>query len=110
MNNNFRLTVHLANQPKVDTKAPKTISKRREQKNAIDLARDEAKKSRKQITETSSGGRYKVYTTISSYHANEDECMKKLADIRAIHEIAIGTNPDKPNKIGKELYQISFVK
>ena len=108
MNNNFRLTVHLANQPRVDTKAPKSMTKRGPQKNAIDLAKEEARKKR-QSSETNSSGRYKVYTTISSYHSSIDDCMKKLADIRTTHEVAIGKNPDKPNKMGKELYQISFV-
>ena len=34
---------------------------------------------------------------------NEYECMKAFADIKSKYEVAIGNNPDKPNKIGKEL-------
>ena len=40
MNNNYRLTVHVANQPKVDTKAPKVFQKKGPQKTAVDRARE----------------------------------------------------------------------
>ena len=33
---NFRLTVHVANQPKVDTRAPKAIVRKGKQKSAVD--------------------------------------------------------------------------
>ena len=35
--------------------------------------------------------------------------MKELANIQGMYNIQIGNNRDKPTKMGKELYNISFV-
>ncbi len=113
---NYRLTVHVANQPKVDTRAPKVTPKKKGvQKTAIDMAREEAAKNRafqpkdKNATKESNKGRYKVYTTLSSYHATKTACYQKLSEIRSKYDIAIGKDINKPNKFDKELYQISWV-
>jgi len=110
MNNNYRLTVHLANQPKVDTKAPKvTKGKRGPQKTAVDLAREESAKQRSGFkTSDDSKGRYKTYTTLSFYCKSEEACMAKLSDVKTKYDIAIGKNRDKTS-YGKELYNIAFV-
>ena len=109
MNNNYRLTVHLANQPRVDTKAPKVVKKKGPQKSAVDLAREEAAKQKSGFKSSDdSKGRYKTYTTLSFYCKTEEECMSKLSDVRSRFDIAIGKNMDKPS-YGKELYNISFV-
>ena len=109
--NNYRLTVHVANQPKVDTQAPKRVSKKGKQKNAIDQAREQAAKERmnKNAPKVDNKGRYKVFTTLSSYHKTKQECMQKLSEIRSKYEIAIGKDVNKPNKFDQELWQISWV-
>jgi len=109
MNKNFRLTVHLANQPKVDTKAPKVIKKKGPQKSAVDLARENAAKQKAGFkTGDDDKGRYKTYTTLSFYCKSKEECMVKLNDVKTKFDIAIGQNRDKAS-YGKELYNISFV-
>ena len=108
---NLRLTVHVANQPKVDTQAPKRVSKKGKQKSAVDQAREQAAKDRVSKGAPTSGkkGRYKVYTTLSSYHKTKQACMQKLSEIRSKYEIAIGKDINKPNKFDQELWQISWV-
>jgi len=108
----FRLTVHLANQPKVDTRAPRVTTKKGPQKSAVDMAREEAKRNKSSNgsnSQESSKGRYKVFNTISSYHKSKEDCMKQLSDIKTKYEIAVGMDHNKPSTYGKELYNISFV-
>jgi len=109
MKESFRLTVHVANRPKVDTRAPKVVSKKGPQKTAVDTAKEEARKQRSNTPQESSKGRYKVYTTLSSYHMTREDCMKELADIKAKYEIQLGKDHKKKSKYNKELWQISFV-
>jgi len=119
MKSNYRLTVHVENQPKVDTKPSTNF----EQKgrgtpllNAVDRAREQAKKNRefkmfpksKDIKE-SNKGRYKVYTTLSFYHKTKVDCLKRLSDVRSKYDIVTGKDINKPKKYNKELYNISFV-
>jgi hypothetical protein len=108
---NFRLTVHVENQPRVDTKPSNKLRKKGEQKNAIDQAREQAAKERmnKNAPQETSKGRYKVFTTLSSYHKTKEDCMKELSEIRTKYDIAIGKDINKPNKFDKELWQISWV-
>ena len=114
---NYRLTVHVTDQPRVDTRAPKVApqQKKGEQKSAVDMAREQAKKDRsfqpgsKTGSNESSKGRYKVFNTLSSYHKTKDDCMKELANLKDKYHIQIGDNRDKPTKMGKELWSISFV-
>jgi len=113
--NNFRLTVHVIDQPKVDTRAPKVAPQQKgEQKTAVDMAREEAKKNKSFQPKTtadkeSNKGRYKVYNTLSSYHKTKADCMKELANLKDRYNIQIGNDRDKPTKMGKELWSISFV-
>ena len=112
--NNYRLTVHVTNQPKVDTRAPRvTPQQKGEQKSAVDRARIQAAKDRPNTkhdeNKVSNKGRYKVYNTLSSYHKTEAACMKELANLQLSYNIQIGNDRDKPAKMGKELYNISFV-
>ncbi|MBC8306665.1 MAG: hypothetical protein H8E55_64270 [Pelagibacterales bacterium] len=115
--NNYRLTVHVENQPKVDTKPSLPNKRKGVQKTAIDMAREEAMKNReanknKQVnkgTLQDNKGRYKVYNTLSFYCKSEQDCMKKLQEVRSKYEVAKGNNSKKPEKYGKELYNISFV-
>jgi len=109
MKGNYRLTVHVADQPKVDTRAPKRTAKKGEQKTAIDRAREEARKAKSNTPQQSSKGRYKVYNTLSSYHATKEDCMKELANIKDKYNIQLGNDHNKTEKYGKELYNISFV-
>jgi len=108
MKGNYRLTVHVADQPKVDTKAPKRIPKKGAQKSAIDRAHEERNR-KSQSNNESNKGRFKVYNTLSSYHMTMEDCMKKLNDIKSKYTIQLGNDHNKVDKYGKELYNISFV-
>ncbi len=110
MKGNFRLTVHLEDQPKVDTRAPKVITKKGPQKTAVDTAKEEARKHRSNTPTVSSKGRYKVYTTLSFHCKTQEDCLKKLSDIKTKYTIAKGKNRNKMHKYDKELYNISFIK
>ena len=49
--NNYRLTVHVSDQPKVDTRAPRIAPQQKgEQKTAVDRAREQAAKDRPNTT------------------------------------------------------------
>ena len=111
---NYRLTVHVTNQPKVDTRAPKVAPQQKgEQKSAVDLARIQAKKDRPtpkvDQNSVSNKGRYKVFNTLSSYHKSKDDCMKELSILKDRYHIQVGNDHDKPTKMGKELWSISYV-
>ena len=107
---NLRLTVHVANQSKIDTRAPQVSTRKGPQKSAVDLARENAKKDRSSTTETSSKGRYKLYNTLSFYCKDMEEVNKKLSEVRAKYDIQLGHDHNKKHKYGKELYNVSFVK
>jgi len=103
---NLRLTVHVANQSKVDTKAPKVSGRSKKTKSAMEMAMEPRKKQ----AEVSSKGRYKLYNTLSFYCKDMEEVNKRLADVRAKYDIQLGNDHNKKDKYGKELYNISFVK
>ena len=112
--NNFRLTVHVVDQPRVDTRAPRVAPQQKgEQKSAVDMARIQAAKDRPtpkvDENKVSNKGRYKVFNTLSSYHKSKNDCMKELANLKDRYNIQIGNDRDKPTKMGKELWSISFV-
>ena len=108
MKGNYRLTVHLADQPKVDTRAPLRKMKKGAQKTAIDRAHEERNR-KSQSNNESNKGCFKVYNTLSSYHMTMEDCMKKLNDIKSKYTIQLGNDHNKVEKYGKELYNISFV-
>jgi len=103
---NLRLTVHVANQPKVDTKAPRVSGRPKKTKSAMEMAMEPRKKQ----AEVSSKGRYKLYNTLSFYCKDMEEVNKRLADVRAKYDIQLGNDHNKKDKYGKELYNVSFVK
>jgi len=103
---NLRLTVHVANRPKVDTMAPKVSGKRKKTKTAMERAMEPVKKH----SEVSKKGRYKLYNTLSFYCKDMEEVNKKLAEVRAKYDIQLGNDRNKKDKYGKELFNVSFVK
>ena len=103
---NLRLTVHVTNQSKVDTMAPKVSGRPKKTKSAMERAMEPVKKQ----SEVSSKGRYKLYNTLSFYCKDMEEVNKKLADVRAKYDIQLGNDHNKKDKYGKELYNVSFVK
>jgi len=103
---NLRLTVHVANQPKVDTRAPKVTGRPKKTKTAMERAMEPVKKH----DEVSSKGRYKLYNTLSFYCRDMEEVNKKLAEVRAKYDIQLGNDHNKKDKYGKELFNVSFVK
>lgn len=86
---NYRLTVHITDAEKKRVETGKFIEG----------------KNKKRTPET----KEKIYNTISSYHKSIDACMKELSDIRMKYNIAIGKDFEKKDKLGQELYNISFV-
>jgi len=115
--NNYRLTVHVENQPTVDTQ-PTSFMKKGPQKNAYEQVLEQsakdrkafaAKKQDKNVPKVDNKGRYKVYTTLSFLCKTRDVCMIKLAEVRSKYDIAIGKDINKPKKFRKELWQISNV-
>ena len=91
MKGNYRLTVHLDNVKKGRASTGKRT------KNAKG----------KMVEETKSVLR----NTMSWYFNTVEDCEKKLSEIKGSSDYTIkkGTNVNKPHKLGKELYQISFV-
>ena len=41
---------------------------------------------------------------------DQDEINRKLAEVRSMYKIQLGQDPNKKDKYGKELINISFVK
>ena len=99
----YRLTVHLANAPRVDTMAPQS-SKPKKTKSAVEIAMEKPKANPKK-----EAGRVKTLNTMSFYCDTKELCMQKLNEVREKYTIAKGTNPNKPHKFDKELWYISFV-
>ena len=86
---NYRLTVHVLNAEKSRIETGKMIKTAQG----------------KLIPET----KEKIFNTLSSYHKSRNACMQELSNIRSRYDIVIGKNYEKKSKLGKELYQISFV-
>ena len=114
---NYRLTVHVENQPKVDTR-PDNFVKKGTQKNAYEQvlersAKDKeaflAKKQNKNVPKVDNKGRYKVYTTLSFYCKSKKDCMAKLKSLQSEYTIAKGKDYKNKKKYNKELYNISFI-
>jgi hypothetical protein len=87
---NYRLTVHLEDVKRVSAPTGKQVKSAKG----------------KMVNETKS----KIFNTLSFYCKTEDDCMKKLNDVKSKYTIAKGKNAKKMHKYGKELYNISFVK
>jgi sugar diacid utilization regulator len=91
MKENYRLTVHLEDVKKKSASTGKRV------KNSKGKLVDETKS--------------KLFNTLSFYCKSEEDCIKKLNDIRVSkdYKIAKGKNRKKMHKYDKELYNISFV-
>jgi hypothetical protein len=91
MKGNYRLTVHLDN---VKRSSAATDKKTKNAKG-------------KMVNET----KPVLRNTMSWYFSSVEDCEKKLSEIKGSSEYTIkkGTNVNKPHKLGKELYYISFV-
>ena len=113
---NYRLTIHVENQPKVDTRPATSFVKKGTQLTAVEQAKMQAKKDRefklipksKDVKE-SNKGRYKVFTTLSFYCKSEKDCMAKLKSLQSEYTIAKGKDHKNKKKYNKELYNISFI-
>ena len=90
MNKFYRLTVHVTDVQKVDAQTGRRI------KTAKGKMQFETKR--------------KIFNTLSFYVKNQDEVSKTLAEVRKEYTIAKGQDPNKKDKYGKELINISFVK
>ena len=90
MNKNYRLTVHVTDVQKVDAQTDKRI------KTANGKFQYETKR--------------KIFNTLSFLVKDQDEINKKLAEVRSMYKIQLGQDPNKKDKYGKELINLSFVK
>ena len=90
MNKFLRLTVHVTDVQKRDAETGKRV------KTAKGKFQNETKR--------------KIYNTLSFYVKDQDEVNKKLAEVRSMYKIQLGQDPNKKDKYGKELINISFVK
>jgi hypothetical protein len=90
MNKFLRLTVHLKDVTKQDVQTGK------HNKTAKGKMQFETKR--------------KIFNTLSFMIKDRDEANKTLAEVRKEYTIAIGQDPKKKDKYGKELINISFVK
>jgi sugar diacid utilization regulator len=88
--NNLRLTVHLADVQKKDVQTDKRI------KTAQGKFQYETKR--------------KIFNTLSFYVKDKEEANRKLAEVRSMYQIQLGQDPNKKDKYGKELINLSFVK
>ena len=101
----YRLTVHVKGVNRVDTHSPKQFKVKKD-KTAVERALEKKQTS----SHSASKGRYKIFNTLSFYCKNMEEVNKRLSIIRSNYQIQIGDDKNKPEKYGKELYNISFVK
>ena len=90
MNKFLRLTVHLKDVIKKDVQTGKRLS------TAKGKMQFETKR--------------KIFNTLSFLVKDQDEINKTLAEVRKEYTIAKGTNPEKKDKFGEELINVSFVK
>ncbi len=90
MNKFLRLTVHVTDVQKIDASTGKRT------KNASGKFINESKR--------------KIFNTLSFMVKDQDEVNRKLAEVRKWYTIALGQDPNKKDKYGKELINISFVK
>ena len=90
MNKFLRLTVHVTDVQKRDADTGKRI------KTAKGKFQHETKR--------------KIFNTLSFMVKDQEEANKKLAEVRTMHQIQLGQDPNKKDKYGKELINISFAK
>ncbi len=90
MNKFYRLTVHIADVRKKDEQTGKRLT------TAKGKTQFETKR--------------KIFNTLSFLVKDQDEINKKLAEVRSMYKIQLGQDPNKKDKYGKELINISFVK
>ena len=90
MNKFLRLTVHLKDVTKKDVQTGKRM------KTAKGKMQFETKR--------------KIFNTLSFMVKDQEEANKTLADVRKEYTIAKGQDPNKKDKYGKELINLSFVK
>ena len=90
MNKFLRLTVHVTDVQKKDAETGKRL------KTSKGKFQHETKR--------------KIFNTLSFLVKDQVEVDKKLAEVRSIYNIQLGQDPNKKDKYGKELINISFVK
>ena len=86
----IRLTVHVTDVQKRDADTGKRI------KTAKGKFQHETKR--------------KIFNTLSFYVKDHAEAGRKLAEVRSMYKIQLGQDPNKKDKYGKELINVTFVK
>tara|TARA_R110002051_G_scaffold1671_2_gene9455 strand:+ start:412 stop:759 length:348 start_codon:yes stop_codon:yes gene_type:complete len=111
-----RLTVHVANQPKVDTQQPtSTKSNKKTSTSAYEKAQEQGQIDREKVSNNTiqtkvKKGRFKVYTTITVRDLKDRKDVNNaLADIRKKYTIAICPDSRRSNwKSGDEMIHIAW--
>jgi len=110
-----RLTVHVTNQPRVDTQEPAKSSKKTLSKTAYEKAHEQGQMDKENASNNAvqakgKKGRYKVYTTITVRDLKDSRDIKEaLAEIRKKYTIAICPDSRRSNwKEGEEMYHIAW--
>jgi hypothetical protein len=107
-----RLTVHVTNQPRVDTKEPVKSNKKAPSKSSYEAAIEQGKADKANASkENTKGqkGRYKVYNTITVRDLKDTRSVTDaLSEIRNKYTIAICEDSKRSNwKPGEEMYHIA---
>jgi len=107
-----RLTVHLTNQPRVDTKNPVSDNKKAPSKSSYETAIEQGKSDKASTNKDSAKnqkGRYKVYTTITVKDLKDKKDINDaLSEIRKKYTIAICSDSKRSYwKPGDEMYHIA---
>ena len=89
MNKFYRLTVHVADVQKKDMQTGNRI------KTAKGKFQHETKR--------------KIFNTLSFLVKDQAEANIKLAEVRSMYTIQLGQDPNKKDKYGKELINLSFI-
>tara|TARA_R110001592_G_scaffold126938_1_gene338417 strand:- start:376 stop:705 length:330 start_codon:yes stop_codon:yes gene_type:complete len=104
-----RLTVHLENQPTVDTQAPAVSNKKSKSKSSYEMAIDQGKLDASKDKKQSSKGRFKTYNTVTVRDLKDSvDVNNALVDIRNKYTIAICKDSKRSYwKAGEEMFHIA---
>ena len=103
-----RLTVHVTNQPRIDTQQPAIATgNKKNSKSAYEKAQDQGKSDKAKAKVQK--GRYKVYNTITVRDLKDTKDVNEaLADVRKKYTIATCLDSRRSNwKSGDEMYHIA---
>lgn len=109
-----RLTVHVTNQPRVDTQAPAVSNKKAPSRSSAEAALDQGRKDREKAASSKDKsvgkkGRFKVFNTITINDLKSSiDVVNALAEVRSRYTIALCPDSRRSNwKSGEEMYHVA---